>query len=115
KATDKSRTRLANLTPEERDHAEKLVARGQTALGYGNVAAARQFFLRAAEANFARGALLLAATYDPQELDRLGVLGVQPNPHLARIWYDRARLLGAPEADERLARLRQAKINEPPR
>jgi hypothetical protein len=115
KATDKSRPRLANLTPQEQDLAEKLVARGQSALGYGNVAAARQFFLRAAEANFARGALLLAATYDPQELDRLGVLGVQPNPHLARIWYDRARLLGEPEADERLARLRQAKINEPPR
>ena len=31
--------------------------------------------------------------------------GVQPNLGEARKWYERARELGAPEAEERLARL----------
>jgi hypothetical protein len=108
---EETRPRLPNLTPQERAHAEKLVARGLSALEDGTVAVARQFFLRAAEAKLARGALLLAATYDPQELERLGVLGVQPNLDLARKWYDRARMLGAPEAEDRLARLPPAERN----
>jgi hypothetical protein len=107
-SNEQTRPPPPDLTPQERIHAEKLIARGLSALEDGTVAAARQFFLRAAEANLARGALLLAATYDPQELQHLGVLGVQPNLDLARKWYDRARNLGAPEADDRLARLRQS-------
>jgi len=31
--------------------------------------------------------------------------GIQPNMDEARKWYERARELGAPEAEERLARL----------
>jgi hypothetical protein len=93
------------LSPQEREAAEKMVARGERDLADGNVALARQFFLRAATAGFARGALLLAATYDPQELARLGVVGLQPSPAEARKWYERALELGAPEAQERLARL----------
>ena len=66
---------------------------------------ARQFFLRAAQLGLARGALLLAASYDPRELARWGAQGIQPNLTEARKWYERARELGAPEAEERLARL----------
>ena len=69
------------------------------------MALARPFFQRAAEAGLARGALLLAATYDPYELASKRVLGVQPNAAVARKWYERARALGAPEAEDRLARL----------
>jgi len=97
--------RAPMLSPQERESAEKMVARGESDLADGNVALARQFFLRAATAGLARGALLLAATYDPRELARLGVLGLQPNPALARKWYERAQELGAPEAAERLASL----------
>jgi len=93
------------LPPEERERAERLIARGESDLKNGNIALARQFFLRAAEAGLARGALLLATTYDPRELARLGAQGVQPNLAEARKWYERARELGAPEAEERLARL----------
>ena len=93
------------LSPAERESAEKMVARGERDLQDGNVALARQFFLRAAEAGLARGALLLAATYDPRELARMRVHGVQPSPELARKWYERARELGAPEAAERLTNL----------
>jgi hypothetical protein len=93
------------LTREERERAEKLVARGELDLEGGNIALARNFFLRAAEAGLARAALLLAATYDARELARMQVQGVQPNPALARQWYERARELGSPEASERLSAL----------
>ena len=46
-----------------------------------------------------------AATHDPRELARWRVQGVLPNLAEARKWYERARELGAPEAEERLARL----------
>jgi hypothetical protein len=93
------------LTLQERARTEKMVARGQHLLEEGSVALAREFFRRAAEAGLANGAFLLAATYDFRELIRLRVLGVQPNATLARSWYERARQLGAGEADARLAEL----------
>jgi hypothetical protein len=93
------------LSPADREAAEKFVARGQRELDQGQVAIARQFFLRAAQLSYAPGALLLAATYDPRELSRWGVQGVQPNLEEARRWYSRARELGAPEAEARLAGL----------
>ena len=93
------------LTPEAAERAEKLVQRGEKELADGNIAQARGFFMRAAEVGLARGAMLLAGTYDPRELSRLRVQGVQPNPDEARRWYERARELGAPEATERLSAL----------
>ena len=93
------------LTPADRENAERLVARGERDLEQGNIALARQFFLRAAQAGLARGALLLAATYDPRELARMRAVGVQPNLAEARKWYERALELGAPKASERLATL----------
>jgi TPR repeat protein len=48
---------------------------------------------------------MLAATYDPREIARVGAVGVQPNLAEARRWYTRAIELGAPDAAERLARL----------
>jgi hypothetical protein len=93
------------LSPADREVAERFVVRGERELEQGQVAVARQFFLRAAQAGLARGALLLAATYDPRELARWRVQGVQPSLDEARKWYERARELGAPEAEERLARL----------
>ena len=93
------------LSPADREAAERFVSRGEREAEQGNIAAARQFYLRAAQIGLARGAMLLAATYDPRELARLGVQGLLPNVGEARKWYERARELGAPEAEERLARL----------
>jgi TPR repeat protein len=84
---------------------ERFVARGEDSLAAGNVAVAREFFLRAADAGVARGALLLASTYDPYELVGLHVVGVQPNIALAERWYERAEALGEKLASERIARL----------
>ena len=97
----------ANLTADEKQRAERLVISGDRHLEQGNIGAARQFFQRAAEAGLALGAIKMAATYDPSELDRLGVKvqGAIPDRAEARKWYERARTLGAPEAEDRLARI----------
>jgi hypothetical protein len=76
---------------------ERLLGVGERHLAQGNIAAARAFFRRAADAGSVVGATLLATTYDPVELQRLKVLGVVADPTEARKWYGRARELGAPE------------------
>jgi hypothetical protein len=93
------------LSPADREAGERLIARGERESEQGSIAVARQFYLRAAQMGLARAAMLLAATYDPRELTRSGVQGLQPNLAEARKWYERARELGAPDAEERLARL----------
>jgi hypothetical protein len=80
---------------------ERLLAVGERHLAQGNIAAARAFFRRAADAGLAVGATLLATTYDPIELQRLKVLGVVADPTEARKWYRRARKLGAPDDPSR--------------
>jgi hypothetical protein len=95
----------AALSPEARERAIKLVQRGDQELANGNVSQARGFFMRAADAGLAQGAIMLGTTYDPGELARLRVQGVQPNPTEARKWYEKARELGAPDANERLVAL----------
>jgi len=97
--------RPPELAPGEKARAEHLLAHGLDYLAAGNVAAARDFFERAADMGLAAAALRLAATYDPLELERLQVQGVVPDRALARKWYERAKELGAPEAASQLARL----------
>jgi hypothetical protein len=93
------------LPTEQRRRAEHLVTEGDKYLALGKLAGARLFYRQAADTGLATGAIRLAATYDPAELSRLKVLGVAPDPAEARKWYERARELGAPEAEQRLARL----------
>ena len=93
------------LAPEEKQRAERMVSLGLRHQEQGNIGAARLFFQRAAEVGLALGAIRLAATFDPVELAHLNVQGVRPDRDEARRWYERARELGAAEADERLARL----------
>ncbi len=97
--------RAAELSTEQKGRAEQLVTEGDKYLAQGKVAGARLFYRQAAEMGLAAGAIRLAATYDPAELSRLKVLGVTSDPAEARKWYERARELGAPEAEQRLARL----------
>jgi hypothetical protein len=98
--------RDAGLTPQDRQRALGFVKRGDELMTAGNVEAARLFYERAADAGLAQGALALAATFDPDELGRRQVVGgLQPDPAAARRWYERARELGADEADEPLKRL----------
>lgn len=97
--------RSPQLSAEDKARAETILARGETYLANGSIEAAREFFERAAKIGLARAALRLAATYDPAELQRLGVQGVEPDHAKARSWYERAKELGATEAEGQLARL----------
>ena len=89
----------------EKKGAQELLALGERYLAQGKVGGARLFFRQAAEAGNARAAMRLAATYDAAELAILKVQGIAPDALEARKWYERARELGATEAEERLARL----------
>jgi hypothetical protein len=93
------------LTPEQRERAQALHAKGLEKLEYGDVYGARKFFELAGEIGLAQSAVAAAGTYDPDELAKLRVLGLQPDVAAARKWYERARELGAVEAAERLRRL----------
>jgi len=95
------------LTDEDKVRAERMLAQGAKHLDQGNIGAARMFFQRAAEAGLAAAALRMGATYDPVELGRLEALaGINADRNEARRWYELARDLGAPEAADRLGRLR---------
>jgi hypothetical protein len=93
------------LTPEQRERAQALHAKGLEKLEHGDVYGARKFFELAGEIGLAQSAVAAAGTYDPDELAKLRVLGLQPDVAAARKWYERARELGAVEAAERLRRL----------
>lgn len=94
-----SRTEARVLTPDE---VASMLKRGEALLIEGDIASARLLLQRAAEAQDARAAFTLAASYDPIELKRLGVLGAVPDVTKARDWYERARQFGSREAPKRL-------------
>ena len=60
--------------------------RGEALLAQGDLAAARLFFERVAEAGDARGAFGLARSYDPAVLSRLPVHGVAGNVAEVERW-----------------------------
>ncbi len=74
-------------------------------MAVGDIASARLLLRRAAEAGDYRAALALGATYDPVALEKLGVRGALADVAMARMWYDRARELGAPDAQSRIEML----------
>lgn len=82
-----------------------LLKRGEQLVVTGDLAGARLLLQRAAEAQNARAALALAATYDPYVLGKLGVYGFRPDAEKARKWYERAKAFGSPEAGKRLEQL----------
>jgi len=93
------------MATQDRERALRLVKRGDEQLAEGNVAAARLFYERAADAGLAQGAMALAGTFDAEELTRLGVRGIPPDAKEARRWYERAHQLGASDAEERMRRI----------
>jgi hypothetical protein len=93
------------MTPQDLERAQRLVMKGDQELTEGNVANARLYYQRAADAGLPEAAMALAATYDATELARFKVRGVPADPKEARRWYERARELGAGEAEQRLRQL----------
>jgi len=87
-----------------------LVTRGDAFLSAGDIASARLFYERAADAGDGAAAMRLGATFDPNFLGRVGVRGDPGDPARAASWYRRARDLGDAAAAERLKSL-----DRPPR
>jgi hypothetical protein len=82
-----------------------LINRAKEMLSAGDIPSARLFLERAAEAQDATAALLLARTYDPDVLGSSDVRNITPEPAKAHAWYEKAAQFGSAEAQRRLAQL----------
>jgi TPR repeat protein len=82
-----------------------LLNRAKGLLAAGDIPPARLLLERAADAQEAGAALLLARTYDPDVLGTQDTRNIVPDPAMARVWYLRAAQLGSPDAQRRLSQL----------
>jgi hypothetical protein len=97
----------------DREETADLIGRGEKFIKAGDLASARLVLQRAAEAGDQRAALMLAGTFDPIMLEKIGIQGFAPDiirgfaPDiaLARTWYERAKEFGSREAVRRLQML----------
>ncbi|OCK57548.1 hypothetical protein LMTR3_00035 [Bradyrhizobium sp. LMTR 3] len=90
------------IDPEE---LAALLKRAKGLLEIGDITSARLLLERAADAQEAEAALMLAGTYDPQVLGSQDLRSVTPDPAAARLWYQKAAQLGSPDAKRRLGQL----------
>jgi hypothetical protein len=84
--------------PAPGSRAGVLFARGLDAELRGDLSGARRFYLSAADQGNATAARNLGRLYDPAYLKQTALGGVDPDPALARHWYERAVRLGDTEA-----------------
>lgn len=93
--------------PAEAPKAEdRLTVRAEELFRKGDVSGARLLLERALDSGNARAAFLLAETFDPNVLSRLGVLGIRGEASKAREFYARARAMGIAQAGERMEALK---------
>ena len=79
-----------------------LMTRARSLLALGDIAAARLLLERAANAQDATAAFLLAQTYDPAVLGVRDTRSITPDPVMARDWYRKAASFGSAAAQQRL-------------
>ena len=79
-----------------------LMTRARSMLTLGDIAAARLLLERAATAQDATAAFLLAQTYDPAVLGVRDTRSITPDPVMARDWYRKAASFGSAAAQQRL-------------
>jgi hypothetical protein len=87
------------------DELEALLKRARSLLATGDIASARLLLERAADAQAADAALMLARTYDPEVLGTSDARSVTPDSEEARTWYRKAAELGSQRAQQRLAQM----------
>jgi len=87
------------------DELEALLKRARSLLATGDIASARLLLERAADAQAADAALMLARTYDPEVLGTTDARSVTPDPEEAHTWYRGAAELGSQRAQQRLAQM----------
>jgi hypothetical protein len=87
------------------DELANLLKRAKDLIAVGDIAPARLLLERAADAQEAGAALLLAQTYDPAVLGTQDMRSITPDPAKARDWYQKAAGLGSQDARQRLAQM----------
>ena len=103
-----ARTRNEGAASSKTLDAETLAAlmtRAKSMLALGDIAAARLLLERAANAQDATAAFLLARTYDPAVLGVRDTRSITPDPVMARDWYRKAASFGSADAQQRLTQL----------
>jgi hypothetical protein len=103
---------IRQLDPGE---AAEAVKRAQQLIVAGKILPARLMLKKAVEMGNAAAALALGTTYDPIELESLGVTNSAPNIAMAMAWYQKAKELGATNAADMLERLRGRASTAPKR
>jgi TPR repeat protein len=78
--------------------AAELFVRGQKAEQSGDLSAARRLYASAARQGVAAAARDLGRLYDPAYLKHTALGGIDPDPTLARHWYEQAVTMGDVEA-----------------
>jgi TPR repeat protein len=89
------------------DELAALMKRAKGLIAIGDIASARLLLERAADAQEASAALLLAQTYDPVVLGAQDTRSITPDPAAARTWYQKAAQLGSSDATQRLAQMQK--------
>ena len=82
-----------------------MMKRARSLLEAGDIPPARLLLERAADAQEASAALLLAQTYDPAVLGTPDMRSIAPDPAAARGWYEKAARLGSADAQARLGQM----------
>ena len=93
------------------DQARRFLAQGERYAGQGNIAVAREYFVRAADLGLAIAATRMAETFEADALARHRVHGVKPDPAQAESWHRRALDIEArttPASVEARARARES-------
>jgi TPR repeat protein len=93
---------VRRLDPEE---LAALLKRAKSLIAVGDIAPARLLLERAADAQEASAALLLAQTYDPSVLGTQDMRSITPDPAKAREWYQKAARFGSRDAQQRLSQM----------
>jgi TPR repeat protein len=88
------------------DELAVLLKRAKGLLAIGDITSARLLLERAADAEVAEAALMLAGTYDPQVLGTQDMRSITPDPAAARLWYQKAAQLGSSDARRYLSQVR---------
>jgi TPR repeat protein len=93
---------VARLSPDE---VAALLKQGRELIAQGRFRFARLVLEQAAEAKDASAAFALGQTYDPLMERSAGRPDAPPDLTIARVWYEKAKDLGSPEAAQRLSQL----------
>lgn len=96
---------LPPLKTLDADTLAALMARARSLMTVGDIAAVRLLLERAANAQDATAAFVLAQTYDPAVLGTKDTRSITADPAAARDWYRKAAQLGSAEAQQRLTQV----------